>query len=176
MGGAPNSDTVVAVRPVRRANLPAGIAAELRGRILRGELQPGARLPGHRELAAMYAVSVGSVREAISMLVSARLVETRAGSGTFVVDGGSLSRGRGPRAAADASGGRGAGRGPRADRVRARRARRAACVVGAARRARAGRGADGSRCGQPARLSRRGRRVPPRCSPRPRATATCSGR
>ncbi len=38
----------------------------------------------------MYAVSVGSVREAISMLISARLVETRAGRGTFVVDGGSL--------------------------------------------------------------------------------------
>jgi DNA-binding GntR family transcriptional regulator len=45
---------------VRRKNLPAGIAAELRGKILRGELQPGLRLPGHRELAAMYAVSVGS--------------------------------------------------------------------------------------------------------------------
>ena len=87
MGGVSNTDTVVSVRPVKRENLPAGIAAELRGKILRGELQPGARLPGHRELAAMYAVSVGSIREAISMLISAHLVETRAGRGTFVVDG-----------------------------------------------------------------------------------------
>ena len=36
----------------------------------------------------MYAVSVGSVREAISMLISAGLVETRAGRGTYVVNGG----------------------------------------------------------------------------------------
>lgn len=34
----------------------------------------------------MYSVSVGSVREAISMLVSEGLVTTRAGRGTFVVD------------------------------------------------------------------------------------------
>lgn len=34
----------------------------------------------------MYSVSVGSVREAISMLISAGLVETQAGRGTFVVD------------------------------------------------------------------------------------------
>jgi GntR family transcriptional repressor for pyruvate dehydrogenase complex len=88
--GVSNSDTVVTVRPVRRENLPVGIAAELRGRILNGELKPGIQLPGHRELAAMYSVSVGSVREAISMLISVGLVETRAGRGTYVVDGASL--------------------------------------------------------------------------------------
>jgi len=77
----------MSVRPVRRENLPAGIAAELRRRILEGKLDPGARLPGHRELAALYSVSVGSVREAISMLISAGLVETRAGRGTYVADG-----------------------------------------------------------------------------------------
>jgi GntR family transcriptional repressor for pyruvate dehydrogenase complex len=80
----------VSVRPLRRANLPASIAAELRRRILQGELKPGSQLPGHRELAVLYDVSVGSVREAISMLISARLVETRAGRGTYVLDGGSL--------------------------------------------------------------------------------------
>ena len=68
----------------RRSNLPAIIASELRGQILRGELKPGAQLPGHRELAAMHAVSVGSVREAISMLISAGLIETRPGRGTYV--------------------------------------------------------------------------------------------
>ena len=75
------------VRPIRRENLPASIAADLRRQILTGALAPGAQLPGHRELATIYAVSVGSVREAISMLISARLLETRAGRGTYVVAG-----------------------------------------------------------------------------------------
>jgi DNA-binding FadR family transcriptional regulator len=69
---------------VRRSNLPAIIASNLRGQILRGELKPGSQLPGHRELAAMHSVSVGSVREAISMLISAELIETRPGRGTYV--------------------------------------------------------------------------------------------
>ncbi len=77
----------MSVRSIRRENLPASIAAELRRRIIQGELEPGAQLPGHRELASMYAVSVGSVREAISMLISAGLVETRAGRGTYVAAG-----------------------------------------------------------------------------------------
>lgn len=67
------------------------IAGDLRRRILHGELPPGSRLPGHRGLAVAYSVSVGSVREAISMLASAGLVETRAGRGTFVAAGGSRS-------------------------------------------------------------------------------------
>ncbi len=80
----------MSVRSIRRENLPASIAAELRRRIIQGELEPGAQLPGHRELASMYAVSVGSVREAISMLISAGLVETRAGRGTYVAAAGDL--------------------------------------------------------------------------------------
>ncbi len=62
------------------------IAAELRRRIASGELQPGEQLPGHRELAAAFSVSLGSVREAISMLVSSGLIETKAARGTFVVE------------------------------------------------------------------------------------------
>jgi DNA-binding FadR family transcriptional regulator len=72
---------------IRRENLPASIASELRRRIQHGEIAAGDRLPGHRELAATFAVSVGSVREAISMLISEGLIETRAGLGTFVADG-----------------------------------------------------------------------------------------
>jgi GntR family transcriptional repressor for pyruvate dehydrogenase complex len=78
---------VSSVRPIRRENLPATIAADLRRRILQGDLKAGAQLPGHRELAARLSVSVGSVREAISMLISAGLVETRAGRGTYVANG-----------------------------------------------------------------------------------------
>jgi GntR family transcriptional repressor for pyruvate dehydrogenase complex len=88
----PNSGTAMSLRPVRRENLPSSIASQLRRQILQHELGPGDQLPGHRELAAMYSVSVGSVREAISMLISAGLVETRAGRGTFVVGAASLPR------------------------------------------------------------------------------------
>src|SRR5262245_52716331 len=77
----------MSVGSIRRENLPAGIAAELRRRIRHGEIEAGGRLPGHRELAAAFSVSVGSVREAISMLISEGLIETRAGLGTFVADG-----------------------------------------------------------------------------------------
>ena len=67
-----------------RETLPTGIAAQLRRQIETGELAPGEQLPGHRGLAAQFDVSLSTVREAISMLVSAGLVDTRAGRGTFV--------------------------------------------------------------------------------------------
>jgi GntR family transcriptional repressor for pyruvate dehydrogenase complex len=79
-----------------RETLPRTIAAELRRQIASGELKPGERLPGHRELAGTFAVSVGSVREAISMLVSSGLIETKAARGTFVVDGRDVSVGEAP--------------------------------------------------------------------------------
>jgi GntR family transcriptional repressor for pyruvate dehydrogenase complex len=82
--------------PSPRETLPRTIAAELRRQIASGELKPGERLPGHRELAGTFAVSVGSVREAISMLVSSGLIETKAARGTFVVDGRDVSVGDAP--------------------------------------------------------------------------------
>ena len=72
-------------------------ASRLRGQILRGELKPGAQLPGHRDLASMYSVSVGSVREAISMLISTGLIETRAGRGTYVANASLPADAPGPR-------------------------------------------------------------------------------
>ena len=68
----------------RHSTLPQAIAGELRGRIRAGKLEPGDRLPGHRELATQFCVSLGSVREAISMLVSEGLIETRPARGTYV--------------------------------------------------------------------------------------------
>ena len=43
-------------------------------------------MPGHRDLAASYDVSLGSAREAISILIGDGLVETRHGRGTFVAE------------------------------------------------------------------------------------------
>lgn len=69
---------------LRRHSLPDTIAARLRATIAGRDLPPGARLAGHRDLARQYGVSVGSVREALSMLMSEGLVEMRPGRGTFV--------------------------------------------------------------------------------------------
>ena len=69
---------------VVRETLPAGIAVQLRRQIETGALPPGERLPGHRGLATQFDVSLSTIREAISMLVSDGLITTRAGKGTFV--------------------------------------------------------------------------------------------
>lgn len=74
------------LEPLKRANLPSSIADRIRRQIGSGQLKPGEQLPGHRELATMFSVSVGTVREAISMLVSEGLIATRAGHGTFVAE------------------------------------------------------------------------------------------
>jgi GntR family transcriptional repressor for pyruvate dehydrogenase complex len=70
--------------PLRREKLSETVAARLRDEIVEGGLQPGERLPGHRELAEAFSVGLSSIREAISMLASEELIETRAGRGTFV--------------------------------------------------------------------------------------------
>lgn len=60
------------------------IAAEIRRQVEEGALEPGDQLPGHRDLAVQFEVSMGSVREAISLLVGDGVLEVRAGRGTFV--------------------------------------------------------------------------------------------
>jgi GntR family transcriptional regulator, transcriptional repressor for pyruvate dehydrogenase complex len=74
-------------RPIRTTNVPSAVAGDLRDQIHSGKRAPGDRLPGNRELAAIYGVSMGSIREAISMLSSEGLIETRAGRGTYVARG-----------------------------------------------------------------------------------------
>lgn len=73
---------------IRPVNVPEAVAQQIRQQILRGELRAGDRLPGNRELAAMLGVSMGSIREAISMLSAEGLIEARAGRGTFVAHSG----------------------------------------------------------------------------------------
>lgn len=69
-----------------RITLPALIAGDFRTQIESRVLHPGDRLPGHRDIAASYDVSLGSAREAISILIGDGLVETRHGRGTFVAE------------------------------------------------------------------------------------------
>lgn len=62
------------------------IADDLRGRIESGELAAGTQLPTENELMQQYGASRNTIREAIKMLVTPGLVETRAGQGTFVTE------------------------------------------------------------------------------------------
>lgn len=88
---------------IRTTNVPAAVATALRRQIVGGERAPGERLPGNRELAVLFGVSMGSVREAISTLTSEGLIESYAGRGTFVAQG---ARAGGPAIVSSAGGGR----------------------------------------------------------------------
>jgi GntR family transcriptional repressor for pyruvate dehydrogenase complex len=81
-----------AMHPEDHEHRTDGAAAELvvshvRGRIERGELKPGDRLPPERELARMVGVSRPSVRAGLRSLSAMSVVQTRHGSGTYIADG-----------------------------------------------------------------------------------------
>jgi GntR family transcriptional regulator len=61
------------------------IADELRQKIESGELAHGAQLPTELELRDQYDASRNTVRDAIKLLITRGLVETRPGQGTFVI-------------------------------------------------------------------------------------------
>jgi DNA-binding GntR family transcriptional regulator len=60
------------------------IAAELRGKIERGELRPGELVPSEAALTSQYGVSRGTARQALIELQGAGLVEAVHGKGRFV--------------------------------------------------------------------------------------------
>jgi GntR family transcriptional repressor for pyruvate dehydrogenase complex len=62
------------------------IVEELKQRILSGEIAPGEKLPGENRLVEEFGVSRTVVREAVSRLQAAGLVETFQGRGSFVLE------------------------------------------------------------------------------------------
>ncbi len=68
------------------SNIATTIFREMRRRILSGELSPGERLPGERELATEYRTNRNTLREAVRRLEQARLVTVRHGQGVTVAD------------------------------------------------------------------------------------------
>ncbi|NJC72662.1 GntR family transcriptional regulator [Planosporangium thailandense] len=60
------------------------IAAELAGKIRRGEYRPGEALPAQRDLSAQYGVTLMTLRQALQSLQDEGLVVQQAGRGTFV--------------------------------------------------------------------------------------------
>ncbi len=62
------------------------IVEELLGRIERGDLAPGDRLPSERDLAETFGVNRRTLRDALDVLDRRGLVDRRRGAGTFVAE------------------------------------------------------------------------------------------
>jgi len=71
------------IQPIRKARVAEEIADRIRVLILDGTLPAGEPLPAERLLASRFAVSRGSVRDALRLLETIGLLETRHGQGTF---------------------------------------------------------------------------------------------
>ncbi len=71
------------------------LALALRDRILQGEWAPGEVIPAESALAHSYGVALGTIRQALALLVEDGVLQRRHGKGTFVtkgVDGASMMR------------------------------------------------------------------------------------
>lgn len=73
------------MKPISRTNLADTAIEAIRGEILGKRWAVGEKLPNEAELSSMLSVSRGTIREAVRALVSQGLLETRQGSGTYVL-------------------------------------------------------------------------------------------
>ena len=72
------------IDPAAAAPLYQQVAADIRRKIVSGEMPIGTQLQPHRELAVSYGVSVITINKALSGLVSDGTLHSRVGRGTFV--------------------------------------------------------------------------------------------
>ncbi|PWK69085.1 FadR/GntR family transcriptional regulator [Aminobacter sp. AP02] len=72
------------MQPALRTNLADSAADSLRAEIVSGRWAVAERIPNEAALSDLLSVSRGTVREAVRMLVSQGLLDTRQGSGTYV--------------------------------------------------------------------------------------------
>ncbi|MBB3460838.1 FadR/GntR family transcriptional regulator [Rhizobium sp. BK377] len=73
------------MQPLNKTNLADTATEAIRNEILAKRWAVGEKLPNESSLSAMLSVSRGTVREAVRVLVSQGLLETRQGSGTYVL-------------------------------------------------------------------------------------------
>lgn len=73
------------MQPVSRTNLAETAAIAIRQEILAKRWGIGEKLPNEAALSDMLSVSRGTIREAVRVLVSQGYLETRQGSGTYVL-------------------------------------------------------------------------------------------
>lgn len=76
----------MALRQVTRRSIPEHVFEQIMSEVLSGEMAPGAMLPNERRLAEVLGVSRPAVREALSRLNAAGLIEVRHGDTTTVRD------------------------------------------------------------------------------------------
>ena len=74
------------ILPRKRHTLAQGVVEQISGSIKSGVLKPGDKLPTESAIMEQHGVSRTVVREAISHLQAAGLVQTRHGIGTFVLE------------------------------------------------------------------------------------------
>ena len=81
-----NSTLPPSAPPKKHRNLAQGVVAYITDSVRAGGMSPGDKLPTESEIMRIQGVSRTVVREAISHLQAAGLVETRHGIGTFVLE------------------------------------------------------------------------------------------
>jgi GntR family transcriptional repressor for pyruvate dehydrogenase complex len=72
--------------PIKRTDVFQEITSRIDSMIANGQYKPGDRFPSERELAETMGVSRTSVRQALKVLEAAGKIETRIGSGTYVLE------------------------------------------------------------------------------------------
>src|SRR6185503_6626401 len=75
------------IQPVRSAQTTEQVVARVYELIKQQNLKPGERLPPERELSKQLGVSRPSLRAGLSSLISMGVLQSRQGSGTYIVDG-----------------------------------------------------------------------------------------
>jgi len=77
--------TANTLNPIKRSRLHEKIVSQIMDLIQSGKMKSGDMLPPERELTEIFKVSRHSVREAIRILEQEKVLQSRQGSGTFVV-------------------------------------------------------------------------------------------
>lgn len=72
--------------PIKRTDIFQTIIKQLNELLDSGQLKIGDRLPAERELAELLGVSRTSIRQALKVLEASGRIETRVGSGTYLVE------------------------------------------------------------------------------------------
>lgn len=80
------------MRSLSKTNLADNAVEAIRGEILARRWSVGEKLPNEATLSAMLSVSRGTIREAVRVLASQGYLETRQGSGTYVLSNTDTSR------------------------------------------------------------------------------------
>jgi GntR family transcriptional repressor for pyruvate dehydrogenase complex len=81
-----NPPSAFALRPVQKNRISDDALAQLVDMIVSGDVKPGERLPGERELAQSLSITRTSLREALRRLENMGLASVRQGDGIYVRD------------------------------------------------------------------------------------------